>query len=56
MSRKLELGIILTSIIFVLLAHKSLALGAAAIADHIGEATGANVVDFIDICNNIYYW
>lgn len=55
MNKKLDLGIILASLVFILLAHKPLALGMMHIVDSIGYMTNSNVVEIIDFLNNIYY-
>lgn len=55
MNKKADLGIILASLVFILLAHKPLALGAMYIVDSISYMTNSNVVEVIDFLNTIYY-
>lgn len=42
-------------LLFVIIAHKPISLGAMVLVDKVGQVTGANVVEVIDFLNDIYY-
>lgn len=53
--KKQAIAIMVGLIIFLIVAHKPISLGAMVIVDKVGQVTGANVVEVIDLLNTIYY-
>lgn len=44
-----------SALIILVLAHKPMALASMYLVDTIGQATGTNTIELIDVLNSIYY-